>query len=118
MNNLHRMTYRAAAGLVIKAAATGFLGIFFSIEAQAQAYYSENTKTVAHLGTQGTNFYVQFVEGTSQLCNEIYIAPERKAMYVQLLTAKLTGSKITRVDYSITNGVCWAELIELNAIGQ
>jgi hypothetical protein len=87
--------------------------------AQAQtANYIEVSKTIARLGAQGTFYYVVFAEPLSQNCQfgTIYVSPDRKGMYAQLLAAKLANKRISRVDYSQAGGtgtLCSAELVEI-----
>ncbi len=79
-------------------------------------YFSEGSKTIAILGIQGTYYYFGVAEGVGQTClgGLVYVVPERKPMYAALLAAKLTGKRLSRLDYSITNGQCWAEIVEIN----
>src|SRR5258705_11137302 len=80
-------------------------------------YFTETTKTVARLGVQGVQYYVGFAEPLTQSClyGNVYVAPDRKSLYVQLLAAKLSNKRLSRVDYSQPAGSgtqCNAELIE------
>lgn len=87
-----------------------------ALPANAQTSYSEGNKTILHLGVQGAAAYVQFVEGTSQQCNELYISDPAtyKVFYAQLLAAALAKIKISRVDYTVTNGLCTITLLQVN----
>lgn len=101
----------------------GALPLLFScavvMHAQGQSVsFSEGSKTIARLGMQGTTGYVSFVEPLRQNClwGNIYIAPERKAMFAQLLAAKLAGKRLSRIDYSQPGGngtQCNADLVEI-----
>jgi hypothetical protein len=81
-------------------------------------YFVEGNKTVRLLGAQGVSFYVNFGESGGQNClyGMVYITPDRKGLYTQLLAAKLTARRINRFDYSqpAGNGTqCFVELVEL-----
>jgi hypothetical protein len=81
-------------------------------------YFVETGKTIARLGAQGRGFYVGFVEPLTQSCqyNNIYIASDTKGQYAQLLAAKLSNKRLSRVDYSQPAGPgtqCNSELIEI-----
>jgi hypothetical protein len=81
-------------------------------------YFSEANKTIAKLGAQGTSFYTYFAEPMGQNClnGVLYISPDKKGLYTQLLAAKLTGKRISRVDYSQPAGngtFCNVELVEI-----
>ena len=86
---------------------------------QAQStYFTETNKTVGSLGAQGTSYYASFKESLGQTClgSFVYITPERKGLYGQLLVAKLTGRRVSRLDYSQPGGpgsMCNAELVEI-----
>lgn len=107
--------YKAYSAL-IAAAVLGWASI---APANSQSsYFVEYTKTVAVLGAQNTSFYVRFNESVGQSClnGVVYIAPEKKGLYTQLLAAKLTGKRLSRVDYSQPSGngtFCNVELVEI-----
>ena len=100
-------------------ATSSILSLVGSVPANAQAtYFTESTKTIAKLGAQGTSFYVYFAEAMGQNCQNgvLYISPDKKGLYTQLLAAKLTGKRISRVDYSQPGGngtFCNVELVEI-----
>ena len=86
------------------------------------AYYSEANKSIARVGAQqtaqGLIYYVYFVEPLGQNCQfaTVYVTSDRKGLYTQLLAAKLSNRRISRVDYSQPGGAgtqCNAELVEL-----
>jgi hypothetical protein len=87
--------------------------------ARAQAtYFTEYNKSITRLGAQGTIFYVGFVEPFTANCQwgNVYVAADRKGLYAQLLAAKLTNRRISRLDYSQPGGSgtpCAVELVEL-----
>jgi len=81
-------------------------------------YFVETGKTIVRLGAQGRNYYAGFAEPPSQNClyGNIYIASDNKGLYVQLLAAKLSNKRLSRVDYSQPAGAgtqCNAELVEI-----
>jgi hypothetical protein len=81
-------------------------------------YFSETNKTIAKLGAQGNFFYVYFAEPMGQSCANgvLYIPWDKKGLYTQLLAAKLTAKRISRVDYFQTGGngtTCTVELVEI-----
>ena len=85
--------------------------------ATAQTVYTEHNKTISHLGVQGANAYVQFVGGVGQPCPDLYISDQQhiKMLYTQLLSAKISGKPISRLDYYLTSsGVCVINLVELS----
>lgn len=87
--------------------------------ASAQAtYFSENQKTIYRLGAQNDFYYVDFVEPFGQIClaNVAYVSFDRKGLYAQLLAAKLSGRRVSRLDYSQPGGSgtqCNIELVEI-----
>jgi len=86
-------------------------------EAQSN-YFVEYNKTIARLGAQATGFYFGVNEPLGQNCifGNIYIAPDRKGIYSQLLVAKLTNRRISRLDYRQPGGPgteCDAEIVEI-----
>lgn len=86
--------------------------------ALAQTYFQESNKTVYKLGVQETYFYVTFTEGFGRTCahNLAYISADYKGIYAMLLAAKLSGKKISRVDYQQLNGLgseCQIKLVEV-----
>lgn len=91
------------------------------VAAQSHAqstYFTEVNKTVSRLGAQGAGFYVSFVEPFGQNCQwgAAYITPDTKGLYVQLLAAKLSNRRISRIDYSQPGGngsMCTAALVEI-----
>jgi len=88
--------------------------------ALAQAtYFTEYSKSIARLGAQGTIFYAGFVEPFTANCQwgNVYVTADRKGLYAQLLAAKLTNRRISRLDYSQPGGsgtICNVELVELS----
>lgn len=105
--------------MINKIAASTILSLVAVMPASGQAtYFSEATKTIAKLGAQGTSFYVYFAEAMGQSCQNgvLYISPDKKGLYTQLLAAKLTGKRISRIDYSQPGGngtFCNVELVEI-----
>lgn len=82
-------------------------------------YFTDTLKSIVRIGVQGQMSYVSFAEPLRQKClyDIVYIAPDRKAMYTQLLAAKLAGKRLSRLDYSQPSGsgtVCHAELVEIS----
>jgi len=81
------------------------------------SYITETNKTISRVGAQGTIFYVSFNEPLARTCQwgVVYIAQDRKGMYAQVLAAKLSGRKLSRIDYSQAGGdetTCNLELVE------
>jgi hypothetical protein len=75
-------------------------------------------KTVLKLGAQGDYFYVSFNEPFTRRFgyDVIYIASKNKGLYVQLLAAKLSGKRISRIVYSQPDGEgtsCNMDLVEI-----
>jgi hypothetical protein len=95
------------------------LGSGIILPANCQStYFSETNKTVAKLGAEGSRFYTSFAESVGQNClyGILYISADRKGLYVQLLTAKLAGKHLSRIDYSQPGGngtACNVELVEI-----
>ncbi len=91
--------------------------ILSSVNARGQAIYTEYNKAIAHLGVQGPSVYVQFVGGVSQPCPDLYMSDpaSMKLLYAQLLSAKLTGRSISRVDYAVLqSGTCVINLVQID----
>lgn len=84
--------------------------------AQSQSV-DEYQKTIRQLGAQGDYFYVSFNEPFTLSCayNVVYIAADRKGLYAQLLAAKLSGKRISRIVYnqSGTGTACNMDLVEI-----
>ena len=98
-------------------ASTG-LAVLSLVAVAQTTYFSEGSKTVARVGAQGDMYYVAFTTPFQQHCAHLvaYIPASRKGLYSQLLVAKLTGQRISRVDYSQPAGngtTCNIELVEL-----
>jgi hypothetical protein len=94
-----------------------FAGIALFAHAQSN-YFVESGKTIARIGAQGNFFYVSFVEPLGQSCQwgNLYISADRKSMYAALLSAKLAGRRLSRIDYTQPGGsgtMCNAELVEI-----
>lgn len=80
--------------------------------------FSEYNKTIARLGAQETFYYAAFNEPFGQNCQwgNVYVLADRKGLYAQLLVAKVTGKRVSRLDYSQPGGSgtqCYVELVEL-----
>lgn len=78
----------------------------------------EYNKTISKLGAQGDYFYVSFVEPLTINCayGNLYIAANRKGLYTQLLAAKLTNKRVSRIDYVQPDGdgtVCNVDIVEI-----
>jgi len=113
------MKNHAQTRLAALATALAGLGTLATPTFAQSTYFTEVNKSVARLGAQNVGFYASFVEPFGQSCQwgNIYITPDRKGIYAQLLTAKLTGRRISRVDYSQPGGngtQCNAELVEIS----
>ena len=85
--------------------------------AQSQSV-DEYQKTVRQLGAQADYFYVSFNEPFTLNCayGVAYISSDHKGLYVQLLAAKLSGKRISRVVYSQSGGAgtsCNIDLVEI-----
>lgn len=82
-----------------------------------QTYFSELNKTVSKLGAQADYFYVIFHEGFGRSCayGVAYIAAEHKGIFGILLSAKMSGKTLSRIDYEqlTANGTCTVKLAEL-----
>lgn len=91
----------------------------FSLSAAAQSQgVSEYNKTIAKLGAQGDYFYVSFYEPLTHNCayDNLYISAGRKGMYAQLLAAKLTGRRMSSIDYAQPDGdgtTCNVDIVEI-----
>lgn len=100
-------------------AAIGLLGIGLIATAYGQStYFIEYSKTVAKVGAEGNFYYATFAESVGQNCQYgvLFIASDRKGLYTQLLAAKLSGKRISRLDYSQPDGNgkdCKIELVEI-----
>lgn len=80
--------------------------------------FTEGNKNIERIGVQGAFFYVRFIEPLSGQCqfDNIYINPDRKAIYAQLLATKILNKRVSRIDYSQAGGpgtMCAADLVEL-----
>ena len=90
-----------------------------SITSSAQSQsVDEYQKTIRQLGAQGDYFYVSFNEPFTINCayGVVYISSNRKGLYAQLLAAKLSGRRISRLMYSQPNGpgtTCNVDLVEI-----
>ncbi|WP_426337580.1 hypothetical protein ACN9MY_15080 [Pseudoduganella sp. R-31] len=94
-----------------------FCGIVFSPAYAQVNYYTELNKTIKSLGAQGTGFYVFFVEPVNSACpgGIMYVDPSKKGLYTQLLAAKLTGKRLSRIDFNQSNGAaCNLDLVEIS----
>ena len=81
-----------------------FSVVFILISASSFAT-TENLKSVDRLGVQGDNAYFTVKEGFSQNCKwgNIYLNISThfgKAAYANILSAKASGKKLSRIDYS------------------
>ena len=86
---------------------------------QAQTTIEDDNRTVDHLGVQVTNAYFSVVEGFSVNCQygNVYFAITSdggKVSYANILAAKLSGRKLTRLQYSqpSSGGLCTLSLVE------
>ena len=78
----------------------------------------EYQKTIRQLGAQADYFYVSFDEPFTTNCayGVAYVSSAYKGIYTQLLAAKLSGRKISRLVYSQKDGAgttCNVELVEI-----
>jgi hypothetical protein len=89
--------------------------------------YLDVNKTIqvvgSHAGASPVYYFraVEALSNTGCLYGTLYIATnasqDAKAMYATLLAAKLTGRRLSRVDYSQTGGpgnLCFAHLVEVS----
>jgi hypothetical protein len=111
---LHKKTSFFRRSIRLGACLAALAGLTCVAEAQP-TYFSELGNAIARVGVQANFFYVVSVEPLGQNCTygNVYIAADRKAIYGQLLAAKLAGKRISRIDYSQLGGngtTCWAEL--------
>ena len=81
---------------------------------------TENSKTIDRLGVQGNNAYISTVEPLSVACqwSNIYFditTSFGKAAYADVILAKSSGRKLSRIDYSLaSDGVtCVLSLVEV-----
>jgi hypothetical protein len=105
--------HAAMAVLALSAA-----GMVAPLRAQS-ASFTENNKSIAQLGAEGSEHYVSFVEPFGQDCQggNAYVAPDRMGLYAQLLTAKISGTRLSRVDYTQSKGKgsrCSLEQVEFS----
>jgi len=97
----------------------GLLSMGLIAAAYSQStYFIEYNKTVAKVGAQGNFYYASFAESVGQNCLNavLFISPDRKGLYTQLLAAKLAEKHISRLDYSQPGGNgtnCNIELVEI-----
>lgn len=94
------------------------IAILTNASAQNQSV-NEYQKTVRQLGAQTDYFYVSFNEPFTLNCayGVAYIASVNKGLYAQLLAAKMSGKRISRLVYSQsggTTGSCNVELVEIS----
>jgi len=99
------------------AVALTLCGVAITSSAQGQSV-DEYQKTIRQLGAQADYFYVSFNEPFTFNCayGVAYISANRKGLYAQLLAAKLSGKRISRLNYSQPNGpgtTCNVELVEI-----
>ncbi len=104
-------------GRIVQSASCALIYMYATATHGQTTNFTDYNKTISRIGAQGTIFYVGFNEPLAQTCQygNIYIAQDRKGMYAQLLAAKLTGRRISRVDYSQPSGngtTCSLELVE------
>lgn len=83
----------------------GLFCMVVSVCAQT-SYFVEANKTIVRLGAQADIYYVSVAEPLSHNCSygNLYITSARKGLYTQLLAAKLSGRKLSRIDYSQPGG--------------
>lgn len=92
-------------------------GVLLGTATQAEAV-TENNKNISYLGVQDGNIYVAFVESLSTTCafNNLYVSnstDKGKAIYATLLSACMAGKLITRIDYTVTSGTCYIDLVQI-----
>jgi hypothetical protein len=80
--------------------------------------YSETYKTIAHVGVQGTHAYITFTTPPIAGCawDNVYLditTDTRKAYLSLILTARPSNTPISRIDYSMTSGMCTVDLVEM-----
>lgn len=96
-----------------------FAFVTFSFPAFSQELLFEAAnKTITSVGAQGDSYYFRIEGGLVAQCAYalIYIPSHRKALYVQIISAKLTGKKLSRLAYTLSNGPnseCIAYIVEI-----
>lgn len=91
--------------------------MFVSVHAQGISFEAANV-TITTIGVHGTTPYFRIAEPLAAQCAYflIYVPADKKAMYAQVLAAKLAGKKLSRVYYTLTNGPnsdCHAVVVEM-----
>ncbi|NHQ90308.1 hypothetical protein [Janthinobacterium lividum] len=91
--------------------------VAFSAFSQALSFETAN-KTITTIGVHGDNYYFRVLEPLEAQCaySIIYIPASKKPLYVQALAAKLAGKKLSRINYTLTNGPnseCHAYIVEM-----
>ena len=87
--------------------------------ASAASAATDTDRAIAHVGAQDTaNGYISFTIPTSTTCpyNNLYIdltSDAGKSYFALAMTAWATGRHISRIDYTLTGGVCHVQLLEL-----
>ncbi|MGX9774324.1 hypothetical protein ACWYXN_12520 [Janthinobacterium aestuarii] len=90
-----------------------------SVSAHAQGVsFDAANMTITTIGVHGPTPYFRVAETLAAQCaySLIYIPADKKAMYAQVLAAKLAGRKLSRVHYTLTNGPnseCHAVIVEM-----
>ncbi|MDN2708677.1 hypothetical protein O0880_04500 [Janthinobacterium sp. SUN118] len=88
-----------------------------SSHAQGVSFDAANV-TITTIGVHGPTPYFRIQEPLAAQCAYllIYIPSDKKSMYAQVLAAKLAGRKLSRVNYTLTNGPnseCHAVVVEM-----
>ena len=90
-----------------------------SVSAHAQGVsFDAADVTITTIGVHGPTPYFRIAEPLAAQCAYllIYIPADKKSMYAQVLAAKLAGRKLSRVNYTLTNGPnseCHAVVVEM-----
>lgn len=95
--------------------------VFFTISFPAiseELLFEAEYKTIASVGVQGDTYYFRVEGGLVAQCaySLIYIPTNRKALYVQIISAKLAGKRLSRLAYTLSNGPnseCHAYIVEI-----
>ncbi|WP_300751568.1 hypothetical protein [Janthinobacterium sp.] len=85
---------------------------------QGVAFTAVN-QTVSNVDAQGNSYYYFMVSDNIEaqcLYSSIYISIDKKALYGQVLAAKLSGKRLSRIDCRLSNGPnseCVVDIVEI-----
>lgn len=79
---------------------------------------TDSNRSIAHVGAQGSSGYITLTTATSVTCtyNNLYfdLTTDAGKSYMAIaMTAWSAGRPISRIDYTVSGGVCNVQLLEL-----